>query len=124
MRRGLITGFAGWAVAFVLFRLWGHVLLGSPAAVQLTFLLGGVVTALLAGLLCRLVCQPGKVARFAAGLAIPGLLLDSACVLAFEAVFPTMPVALAAIFGALMLWGYGLILATILLVGDRLVERA
>lgn len=41
----------------------------------------------------------------------------------FGQVFPSIPGPLAAIFAALMLWGYGLVIATIVLFGDRLVAR-
>ncbi|PLX39433.1 MAG: hypothetical protein C0606_02650 [Hyphomicrobiales bacterium] len=123
MRRGLITGLVGWLLATILFRMIGAPVL-SVGAYFYTFAVGGLAVAILALVLCRLLCQPGKVARFGAGLVIPGLLGDAAAVLAFGSVFPTVSLERADEFGALMLWGYAIILATIVLLGDKVVRQA
>ncbi len=125
MRRGLITGFLAWLAATILFRLGAPVLLSSDQATYaIVYLVGGPLAGVLALVLVRYICEPGKVARFAAGVAIPGLLLDSAAVLNFSLFYPNADPAMAASFGALMLWGYGLIVAAILLFGDRVVRHA
>ena len=124
MRRGLIAGFALWLVTYLAFRLLGPFGFHSSLTVLATFLAGGLFVALLGLLACWFACEPGKLARFAAAIAIPGLLLDSACVIAFSEAFPGIPVSFSAIFAACTLWGYGLLLSALLLFGQRLVPSA
>ena len=121
MRRGLISGFALWLVSYLAFRLLGPLGVSSNLSALITFLAGGALIALLGLLACRLACEPGKLARFTAAIAIPGLLLDSACVIAFADTFPGIPLSFSAIFAACALWGYGLLLSALLLFGQRLV---
>ena len=121
MRRGLIVGIIGWLAATAIFRLAGHLFLVPGPALLPAFLFGGAAAALIAALLTRLVCEPGKAARFAGGVVAPGLFGDAAATLAFADVFPAIDPAMGTVFAAMMLWGYGVILATILLFGDRLV---
>jgi hypothetical protein len=123
MRRGLIVGILGWLAASVLFRLFGHLVLvgpGVPYAVALV--VGGISAGALALLLARLFCEPGKTARFAAGVVIPGLLGDAAVTMAFARVFPALPPEFDGLFAAMMLWGYGVILAVLILFGDKVVR--
>ena len=87
------------------------------------FVAGGILAALVAAVFVYYGCEPGKSLRFGMGLVIPGLILDSAVVLMFPTVFPYADPGMGGKFGALMLWGYGIILATILLFGPRLERR-
>ena len=124
MRRGLIVGFPLWLVVVLLFRFAGNGLFVSPGAALTLFLLGGGVAALLALMLCRLVCEPGKVARFAAALAVPGLLLHTATTLLFGVVFPDLFFELAQVYAAFIMWIYALMLSALLLFGDRVARKA
>ncbi len=122
MRRGLIIGIVGWLADIALFRLIGHRLMAHDVFLT-TYFVSGVLSVLAALVLCRFVCEEGKVARFGAGLAVPGLIGGAAAVLSFSAVFPNITAERADEFAALMLWGYGLLLASVLLFGERVVRR-
>ncbi|MHC5653877.1 DUF5367 family protein [Stappia sp. ICDLI1TA098] len=123
MRRGLFVGIAGWLAATVLFRLFGDMILPGPGpAYVAAMIVGGVLAVAVALAAARLFCEPGKSARFAAGVVIPGLFGDAATTLAFPDVFPAIPAARDALFAAMMLWGYGLILAGLILFGDKVVR--
>lgn len=122
MRRGLLIGIAGWLLVTVLFRLAGRQLMAHDVFLA-TYLAGGIVFAAAALVLCRFVCEEAKVVRFGAGLTVPGLLGNAAALLAFRTVFPNISAERADEFGALMLWAYGLVLASILLFGERVMRR-
>ncbi|MCC2111986.1 MAG: DUF5367 family protein [Hyphomicrobiales bacterium] len=124
MRRGLIIGILGWLAATIVFRLLGHLILVPGPGLFATFLIGGVAAAIVALLLVRVFCEAGKVARFAGGVVAPGLFGDATATLMFEDVFPATDPTMSTVFAAMMLWGYGIILSTILLFGDRLVPSA
>ncbi|MBL6431163.1 MAG: DUF5367 family protein [Alphaproteobacteria bacterium] len=123
MRRGLIVGIIGWLAASLVFRLFGNLFLVGPGLPYvLALIVGGVLASAVALLAARLFCEPGKSARFAAGVVIPGLLGDAAATLAFAQVFPALPPAFDVLFAAMMLWGYGVILAVLILFGDKVVR--
>ena len=125
MRRGLIVGVVGWLVATLLFRLFGSWFLPADGASYLVALVvGGILAGVVVLLAARLFCEAGKSARFALGLLVPGLLGDAAATLAFPTVFPALPPERAALFAAMMLWGYGLIAAVLALWGDRVVKSS
>lgn len=123
MRRGLIIGFIGWLLATLLFRQIGQYVIPGPNLVFLvSLLLGGVVVAMLAAVLTRLACPPDKIARFGAGVTIPGLFGAAATTLAFEVVFPNIDPADGVLFGAMMLWAYAIVLTVIVLFGEKIVK--
>lgn len=123
MRRGLIIGTGFWLIGVVVLRIWGSDLIGGSGRTFFwTLMIGAAIAAAAALLAVRIACPPTKVARFAGGLAIPGLLGHSASIIAFCDVFPTMSSTLADLLGAFFLWIYGIVLATVLLYGDKLVK--
>jgi hypothetical protein len=123
MRRGLIVGILGWIGASIVFRLFGqYILVGPGLAYVVALVVGGVAASAVALLAARLFCEPGKSARFAAGVVMPGLLGDAAATLAFAQVFPAIPPEFDVLFAAMMLWGYGVILAVLMLFGDKVVR--
>jgi len=122
MRRGLILGILGWLGDIVLFRLIGHHVLADDVFLAVYFA-NGVLCVPLALVLCWLFGEPGKAARFAAGLTIPGLIGGAAAVLAFPVFYPNIPADRADEYAAFMMFGYGIILATILLFGEKVVRR-
>ncbi|SDU06066.1 DUF5367 family protein [Stappia sp. ES.058] len=123
MRRGLFVGIVGWIAASLLFRLFGHLILVGPGlAYVVALVVGGVAAGAISLLAAWLICEPGKSARFAAGVVIPGLLGDAAATLAFARVFPAIPSEYDVLFAAMMLWGYGVILAVLILFGEKVVK--
>ena len=107
MRRGLLVGFAMWFVTTMILRIWGGWLLeGDMADFMLVMLVAGILAGAVTALLLRYVCTPGKVARFGAGLAIPGLFGYAGSLIA-----------------SLTLWWYAIVLSTALLYGDRLARN-
>ncbi|MAB00945.1 MAG: hypothetical protein CMN87_20960 [Stappia sp.] len=125
MRRGLIVGLVGWLVATLLFRLFGPWFVPAEGGAYLVALLaGGFLAGVVVLFAARFVCEAGKSARFALGILVPGLLGDAATTLAFPTVFPSIPPERAALFAAMMLWGYGLIATVLALWGDRVVRSS
>ena len=123
MRRGLIVGIIGWLLATIGFRYFGQLIVTGPGAGFLVALVVlGLVAAAIALLAARLFCVPGKSARFAGGVVLPGLLGDAAVTMAMPTVLPNIATQHAAQFAAMMLWGYGVILAALLLFGDKVTR--
>lgn len=122
MRRGLIAGIVGLILLTVIFRMTGGMLFARFSLLSL-LAVSGVISAVLSLILCRFVCQPGKMTRFGAGLAIPGLLGGAAAVVAFATIFPEIPSDRADDFAAIVLWANGIILASVLLFGEKVVRQ-
>ncbi|MCA1297227.1 DUF5367 domain-containing protein [Stappia indica] len=61
-------------------------------------------------------------ACFAAGVVISGRPGDAAATLLLAQMFPAIPANDDVLFAAMVLWGYGVILAVLILFGDKLVR--
>lgn len=111
-------GFLLWLVATIFFRLLGQFLL-DPATIALvatTFVLTVPVIAA-ATYPVYTMWRLGAAERPAAAafVAIPGMFLDILSLSFFETAFPNLaalPASADALFGAWLLWAYGLILLT------------
>ncbi|MDX1748586.1 MAG: DUF5367 family protein, partial [Halobacteriales archaeon] len=104
-----------WAAVAVSIRLVGHVLL-SPDAPVIVFGFFVAVIPLMAAVTYpvyrRLAIPHGSRPRAAALMAIPGLFLDVFLVVQASAVFPAMTTGAVINFGAILLFGYGVVLLT------------
>lgn len=111
MGRAALVGLVLWGVATLAFRLGGQYILPPDGGANVPALL--ILSLAVAGaavLIARRLAQGGTATdAVALGLILPGMLLDAGAVLVFEQVFPNMGAGQADGFGALMLWGYGLI---------------
>ena len=109
--RFLLLGVLLWAAATVALRLAGHLVLKpEPAWLWGTFVVGALVLMALAVGLRRLLLPGGADAdALALGIVGPGLVLDAGGLLLFPRVFPNLDPTLDGTFGAVLLWGYGLI---------------
>lgn len=109
-------GFLLWLVATIFFRLLGQFLLdpASPALVAATFVLTAPVIALAIYPAYAVVGVDAAERPAAAALVVlPGMLLDVLSLFFFGTSFPNLSVLSAsadALFGAWLLWAYGLIL--------------
>lgn len=114
-RRLLLWGVTVWFAVAVLVRFAGHVLLDpSNPGVVLVFFVSVVP-------LMALVTYPiywwfeipfAARGGAAAVLSLPGMLLDVLLVLSAEAVFPDMTTGAVVNFGAILLFGYAVVLLT------------
>ena len=111
----LFYGFTLWLVATAAFRVVGHYFL-QPGGERLTLTMWVLSIPLLA-LLTYPLYKWKKLDRIerrraAIYIALPGQLLDAFTTLFFPTVFPNMSPAVGNYFGALMLWGYAVIIMT------------
>lgn len=108
-------GLTVWFVVAVLIRLLGHVLLSpaNPLVVVGFFLsvipLMGVVTY---PVYWVFELPPATRSRAAALMSLPGMFLDVLLILFAETVFPQMEPGAVTNFGAVLLFGYAIVLAT------------
>lgn len=111
----VLWGLAVWFAVAVLIRFAGHVLL-SPANPQVV--LGFFVSVIpLMGLVTYPVywwlgLPHATRSRAAALMSLPGMFLDVLLILFAETVFPQMEIGAVVNFGAILLFGYAIVLAT------------
>ncbi len=111
-----LYGVLVWLLATVAVRMLGPWLLpGTAAATAVLF----VVTVPALWVVLAPAYRTPRAERLpaAAVAALPGLLLDVVAVLGFAWLFPALPAGRAALYGAWLLWAYGLVLAWGLLLG-------
>lgn len=109
----LVVGFLAWLIATLVFRFAGQYFLKpeDATALVLTFVITAPVIFLLMRLLLAGRGLRAEARRSAAVyVALPGMLLDVLSTLFFQSVFPNMSPTADKHFGALMLWGYAMIL--------------
>jgi hypothetical protein len=102
-----LYGLAGWVIATLALRFEGQRILHADSwpQVLLLFAISFPLMALLVRLLCRhLRLHYEQWPAAAIAILLPTLLLDPFSTVFFPAVFPNMAPALAAVFGAWMLW--------------------
>lgn len=100
-----------WFVATLAFRLVGQAFFrpDAPGATLAVVLAASAALLALSWALLRRVPDPER-PRAALALALPGQLLDVLSTLFFARVFPNLDPAMDGAFGALMLWGYALLM--------------
>ena len=124
MIRGLIVGFIVWLFARILFRFAGHWFLADDlATLVFGFCWMAVNSAIAVWFVVRWFCPSREVYwPFGVGLVVPGLFGDAVITLALGRVFPNIGAELGAAYGAWMLLGYGVIMASLLTFGQRAVK--
>jgi hypothetical protein len=108
----LARGVAVWAVATLALRLIPSSWFALPPAAGLTVV---AASSLLLTFAVRRILKPLPAAErpgAAAAFAAPGLIGDALVTGFFATVFPNMPAERDGLFGALMLWGYGVMVIT------------
>lgn len=114
-RRLILWGLTVWFAVAVVIRLLGHVLL-SPSNPLLVFGFFASVVPLMAAVTYPIYwwfdIPRGERAWAAALMSLPGLFLDVLLVLFAGTVFPEMSTAAVVNFGAILLFGYAVVLLT------------
>lgn len=111
MKRYVWIGFTAWLVATLAIRLGGDRIL-QARGLGLAILFAATAIAVGTAVSSLLRPIPTREARLEAAVLIvlPGILLDTASVLWFPAVFRNLPPAAGMPFAALLLWAYGIAL--------------
>lgn len=108
-------GFAIWLVATIVFRVVGQHLIAPDSGLAITLLYAAAV--ILIGALAYAIYYWRRVGSdqrpaVAALLVLPGMLLDAFVVLFADSVLPNLLPDQNVVFGAWLLWAYGLALVT------------
>ena len=109
------VGIVLWALATLLFRLVGQVLLPAddPGRVALVFVVTVPLMAMVAFAVYSLLdVDPERRLAAATLLVVPGMVLDALVVTTFGAVMPNMAPSLGSTFGGLLLLAYASVLVT------------
>jgi hypothetical protein len=125
MLRGMIVGFLLWLVARIFLRFTGQWFLDNEPFVLL-FGFACMTAASLAAvwLAVHWFCPSREdLWRFGTGLFVPGLFGDSVITMFFGLIYPNIGGYLAAGYGSWVLWGYGVMTASLLLFGERWVRN-
>lgn len=127
-RKFLIIGLICWTAATLAIRFVGQFILTANNEYKTIFvaLLLAVPLVLPMLWLYRRENLPDEARlRAAVSFAVPGMLLDALTTLFFSSVFPNMSPAVGKDFGALMLWGYAVIILTgIIRLSDKSPKNA
>lgn len=118
----LFASFAVWLIATLLMRFWGQNLFIVDSYVSMggSFLFSLLcLPAFVYGLFRWQNVHPAQRREAAICLAIPGMLLDVVTTYFFDQVLPNISVTANGAFGAWLLWGYGLVLITGLITGQK-----
>jgi hypothetical protein len=111
----LAAGFLVWLAGTAAMRLWGHVLFlpANPLSMVdcFLFLLIGMPL-LVYGILRSQHLPPHQYLEAIVWMAIPSMFLDVLTTYFFAPIFPNMPPSASGAFGAWLLWGYTVVLAT------------
>jgi hypothetical protein len=120
MTRWMLLGFAIWAVATYAVRLTDIFAL-PPGLSERLLLLAAIAVPLLFGALWFLVRNVSHEFRLAtaAAIAAPGMVADAIATIFYVEFFPLADPASASAFGALMLWGYAVIILSGVILGTK-----
>src|SRR5215813_4348396 len=112
MKRYVWIGFTAWLVATLAIRFGGGRILFQGGGVRLAILFAATAVGMGIAIPALLRPIPTREGRLEAALLVvlPGILLDTASVLWFPAVFPNLPPSAGMPFAALLLWAYGIAL--------------
>lgn len=122
--RGMIVGLAVWLFARIFLRFTGQWFL-DEAVLTLAFGFAwmGINSALAVWFVLRWFCPArDQLWPFGIGLVVPGLFGDAFITMVFGLIYPNIGGNLAAGYGSWMLWGYGVIMASLILFGERAVR--
>ncbi len=121
----LILGFLIWVGASIAFRLGGQAIL-RPEPWSMVLIYGAVAPAVAAfGVwLRRRFWQAERADSVALGFMLPGMLGDAWVILGYDWIFPNLDPTLDGVFGAALLWLYGLVGLAVALDGRRAMARA
>jgi hypothetical protein len=124
MIRGMIVGALVWLLARIFFRFTGQWFLDSePFVLLFGFTWMTVSSALAVWFVVRWFCPSrDQLWPFGIGLVVPGLFGDAIITMFFGLIYPNIGGYMAAGYGSWMLWGYGVIMASLLLFGERAVK--
>ena len=124
MARGLLVGFVVWLLVRIMFRFNGQWFLADDfATLVFGFCWMAVNSAIAVWFVVRWFCPSRAVLwPFGIGLVVPGLLGDAVITAMLGSVYPNIGADMAATYGAWMLMGYGVIMASLLAFGERAVR--
>lgn len=111
----LLWGLGVWVAVAILIRLTGHILLSPTNTLLLTAFFVSVIPLMLSvtyPVYWWLGLSPDAQRSAAALMSIPGMFLDVLLILFAETVFPAMTTAAVVQFGAILLFGYAIVLVT------------
>lgn len=120
MRRGLIYGIGLWAALTLGFKLIvdGEIIRFSASTLRVLLpVLGGAV-AVVIPIALRISNPPYEATRTGLSIAIPGMILGAATLLAFGRLIARPMMEHGIVYAVFMLWTYGLLLAAIALFCD------
>lgn len=120
MRRGLIYGIGLWAVLTLGFKLVvdGNIINFSNETLRILLPVSGAVLAIAIALGLRIMFPPYEAMRTGLSLAIPGMILGCAALLAFGRLVARPSMEHGIVYAVFLLWTYGLTLAAVALFCD------
>jgi hypothetical protein len=120
MRRGLIYGIGLWALLTLGFKavVDGMIIGFSPDTLRVLLPLTGVFLALGIAFFLRVSYAPQEATRTGISLAIPGLILGAATLLAFGQLIAQPLMEHGIVYALFLLWTYGLLLTAVALFCD------
>lgn len=116
------TSCLAWLIGTVTMRLWGHSFFIAENNLSMagSFLFSLLCLPLLVyGLFRWKKVQPDQCRDAVICLAIPGILLDVVTTYFFALVYPNVLPSAAGAYGSWLLWGYGLVLITGFIMGQK-----
>jgi hypothetical protein len=120
MRFGLVYGIGLWALLTLAFKLIvdGDIVVLSAETLRIVLPVFGAVLAVIISFALRIYLPPNEATRTGLRLAIPGLILGSATLLAFGRFVARPSMEHGIVYAVFLLWTYGLILTAVALFCD------
>ena len=120
MRFGLVYGIGLWALLTLAFKLIvdGDIVVLSAETLRIVLPVFGAVLAVIISFALRIRLPPNEATRTGLRLAIPGLILGSANLLAFGRFVARPSMEHGIVYAVFLLWTYGLILTAVALFCD------
>lgn len=121
MRRGLIYGIVLWAALTLAFKLIvdGDIVRLSGSSLRIILPLIGAGLSLIVGLGLRIAYPPYDATRTGISMAVPGMILGCATLLAFGHFVARPSMEHGIVYAIFLLWTYGLILTAVALFCDE-----
>ena len=113
--RWLVMGVVVWVIGTLGFRLLGQFFFAPGASLALSAFLVIVTVLTVLGMRWGIASQrleEHESVTFAVCIVVPGLVLDTFTVGFFSSIYPNMDASMASVFGAHLLWIYGVAMAT------------
>ncbi len=120
MRRGLIYGIGLWAGLTLGFKLVvdGDIIRFGGAALRIALPVAGAILALIIAFSLRIRLTPYEATRTGLSLAIPGMILGAATLLALGRLMARPLMEHGIVYAVFILWTYGLLLIAVVLFCD------